>query len=83
MTKSEKTVIVPLVHAGADTVLSEQPSDSFLKERWEVFQDYQSKNDWRTDTILASDQAGITTEQFFTEIRGFLHYTPVQIFEIR
>lgn len=62
-------------------LLSDWPSGSFLKDRCEVSQDYQSKNDW--GTTLAPDQAGITTEQFFTEIRGFLHFTPVQIFETR
>lgn len=36
-----------------------------------------------TDTTLASDRAGITTEQVFTDIKGFLHFTATQIFETR
>lgn len=83
MIKSENTVILPPVHAGVDATLSNWPSDSFLKGRSEVLQDYRSKNDWRTDTNLASDQAGATTEQFLTEIRGFLHFTCTQILENR
>lgn len=78
MIKSEKTVILRPVHAGVDATLSNWSSDSFLKGRSEVLEDCRSKNDWRTNTNLASDQAEATTEQFFTEIRGFLHFTPMQ-----
>lgn len=83
MTKSEETAILPPANAGADPLLSDWLSDSFLKDRCEVFHNYQSKNDWRTDRTLAPDPAGITTEQFFTEIRGFLHFAPMHIFETR
>lgn len=83
VTKSETTAILPPVNAGADGTLSDWPSDSFVKDRCEVFQDYQPKNDWRTDTTVAPDQAGTTTEQFSTEIRRFLHFAPMQIFETR
>jgi len=78
VTKCEKAAIIPPVHAGADAVLSDWPSDSFVKDRCEMFWDYRSKNDWRTDTTLASDRAEITAEQFFTEIRGFLHFAPMR-----
>lgn len=59
--------------AGADAIQGAWPSDYFLKDRCEEFQDYQSKNYQRADSTIASDQAGITTEQAFTHIRGFLH----------
>lgn len=69
MIKSEKTVILRPVHAGVDATLSNWSSDSFLKGRSE--EDCRSKNDWRTNTNLASDQAEATTEQFFTSLHTY------------
>lgn len=83
MTKSEKTAILPPLHAAADAIPSDWPSDSFTKDRCEVFQDYRSKHNWRTVTTLAPDHTGITTEHFFTEVRGFFHFTPMHILETR